>query len=272
MTPSRSIAVAQTCPAKGDVQANIEEHLQLARVAAAEGAQVVVFPELSLTGYELGLADRLAFSEDDPRLSSLLDAASSHAMTLIVGAPVRIGPRLHIGAFILFPDHTTDLYTKHHLGAFSPRASCDGTVPPAEATVFQPGDRNPLIRFGGNVAAVAVCADIGRPSHPQQAADRGARTYLASMFVIPSELQGEIAKLRGYAVQHSMMVALANFGGPSGGLASGGRSAIWSERGELLAQLGPHDAGVAVVTETQQGPRARTIMLSDAAMPPPVRM
>src|SRR5262249_47042310 len=266
MTRSRSIAVAQTCPVMGDVQANLEEHVRLARVAAAEGAQVVVFPELSLTGYELGLADVLAFSEDDPRLSSLLDAASSHSMTLTVGAPVRIGPRLHIGAFILFPDRTTELYTKHRLGALSPGASCDGTVPPAEGPVFQPGDRNPLVRFGGHIAAVAVCADIGRPSHPQQAADRGARTYLASMFVIPSEFEGELSKLRRYAVQHSMMVALANFGGPSGGLASGGRSAIWSETGELLVQLGANGAGVAVVTETQQGRRTSTVMLSDPVM------
>jgi predicted amidohydrolase len=270
MTHSRSIAVAQTCPVKGDVQANLEEHVRLARIAAAEGAQVVIFPELSLTGYELGLANALAFSEDDPRLSSLRDAASSHSMTLIVGAPVRIGPRLHIGAIILCPDGTTELYTKHHLGAFAPSASCDGTVPPAEATVFQPGDRNPLIRFGGNIAAVAVCADIGRPSHPQQAADRGATIYLASMFVIPSDFEGEIAKLRRYAMQHSMMVALANFGSPSGGLASGGRSAIWSETGELLVQLGAHGAGVAVVTETEQGRRTRTVMLSDPAKPRPV--
>ena len=268
MTRSRSIAVAQTCPVKGDVQANIQEHARLARVAAAEGAQVLVFPELSLTGYELGLANVLAFSEDDPRLSSLLDAASSHSMTLIVGAPVRIGPRLHIGAFILFPDRTTELYTKHRLGAFPPSAICDGTVPPAEATVFQLGDRNPLIRFGGNIAAVAVCADIGRSSHPQLAADRGARTYLASMFVIPSEFEGEVSKLRRYAVQHSMMVALANFGGPSGGLASAGRSAVWSETGQLLVQLGAKGAGAAVVTEPQRGQHTRTIMLSDAAMPP----
>src|SRR4051812_46350365 len=170
MMRSRSIAVAQMCPVKGDVQANLEQHVLLARLAAAEGAQVVVFPELSLTGYELGLANGLAFSEDDPRLTPLRDTAASQSLTMIVGAPVRLGPQLHIGAFILFPDRTTELYTKHHLGAFPPSASCDGTVPPAEATVFQPGDRDPLLRFGGTIAAVAVCADIGRPSHPQHAA------------------------------------------------------------------------------------------------------
>ncbi len=97
----------------------------------------------------------------------------------------------------------TGLYTKHHLEAFPPSASCDncdGTVSCPEATVFQAGNRNPLIRFGDNLAAVAVCAEIGRPTHPQQAADRNATTYLASMFVIPSDLKGEVSKLSRYAV------------------------------------------------------------------------
>ena len=263
MTQPRSISVAQTRPVKRDVNANLVEHIRLTQIAASEGAQIVVFPELSLTGYELSLASDLAFSQDDPRLSTLIEASSSSSVTLVVGAPVRIGPHLHIGAFILWPDGTTALYTKHHLGAFSASASCDGIVPPAEATVFHPGDRNPLLRIGGNTAALAVCADIGRPSHPQQAADRGANTYLASMFVIPAEYDGDAAKLKGYAVKHAMMVALANYGSPTGGLASGGRSAIWSETGELLAQLPLSGAGVAVVTEAEKGWRANMFTIGD---------
>ena len=54
MTHSRSIAVAQTCPVTSNVQANLDENIRLARLAAKEGAQVIVFPELCLTGYELG--------------------------------------------------------------------------------------------------------------------------------------------------------------------------------------------------------------------------
>jgi len=260
---ARSIAVAQTCPVKGDVDANLDEHLRLAGLAASEGAQVVLFPELSLTGYELSLADDLAFSVDDPRLAPLAEAAASSSMTLIVGAPVRLEHRLHIAAFIIGPDHTA-VYTKHHLGAFSPAASCDGALPPAEKTVFEPGDRNPTVQIGGRGAAIAICADVGRPSHPQRAADMGARTYLASMFVIPSEYEGEAAKLRSYAVQHSMTVAFANYGRATGGLASAGRSAIWSETGEVLTQLGASGAGVAVATETPRGWRVRAISLVEA--------
>ena len=60
------IAVAQTCPVPGDVSANVDEHVRLARLAATEGAQVVVFPELSLIGYELALAAALSRLADKP--------------------------------------------------------------------------------------------------------------------------------------------------------------------------------------------------------------
>ena len=221
-------------------------------IAASSGAQLVVFPELSLTGYELDLACDLAFSENDPRLCPLLEASSSSSVTLVVGAPVRIGQQMHIGAFIIRRDQTTAIYTKRRLGAFPPSASCDGIVPPAEATVFSPGDRDPLIQVSGRIASVAICADIGEPSHPEQAARRGATIYLASMFVIPSEFDGDVARLEGYSAMHSMVVALANYGSPSGGLTSAGRSTIWSASGDLLAQLPSSGSGVAVVTEARR--------------------
>jgi predicted amidohydrolase len=263
MRGARALAAAQTIPTRGDVAANREGHLRLIHAAAQEQVRVLVFPELSLTGYELDLAADLAFSERDPRLTPLLELASLYKMTLVVGAPVRIEPRLHIGAFLLFPDRSIDLYTKHRLGAFPLDVNPDGMVPPAEATIFHPGQRNPLLHFDGNTAAVAVCADIGRPSHPQEAADRGARNYLASMFVIPADLEQDTARLREYGVKYSMAVVFANFGGPTGGLPSGGSSAILSEKGERLAQLPTTGAGLAIAIEDETGWRGKEVVLGD---------
>jgi predicted amidohydrolase len=262
MIRKRSLAAAQTVPIRGDVDSNLQQHLRLARAAAEEQAQILVFPELSLTGYELELATKLAFSEDDPRLVPLVESATSHRMTLVVGAPVRIGTRLHIGAFIINPDRTVDLYTKHHLGAFPASVSPDGIVPPAEASVFCPGNHNPLVRCGDSIAAVAVCADASRASHPQHAADRGAKTYLASTFIIPSDFEADTARLRSYALRHCMAVVFANYGGPSGGLPSGGRSAIWSEKGERLVQLEETGSGIAVAIESDGGWLAKGVMLA----------
>ena len=258
---NRAIAAAQTIPIRGDVDANLDQHRQLIGLAADAHAQVVVFPELSLTGYEPDLAHGLAFSETDARLAPLAELVSACGMTVIVGAPVKVESQLHIGAFIVGPGRALDLYTKQHLGAFAPGASLDGVVPPGEATVFHPGSLNPLVRFRGHTAAVAVCADTKRPSHPQSAAQRGADVYLASMFVIPADIEQETQALRSYAVRHSMAVVLANYGGPSGGLTSGGRSAIWSEKGDLLVQLAERGAGLAVAVESESVWRADAIML-----------
>jgi predicted amidohydrolase len=258
---NRSLAAAQTVPISGDVAANMARHVRLVETAADEHPDVIVFPKLSLTGYELDLADQLAFSLSDARLAPLIDAASAHHMTLIAGAPVRIDSRLHIGAFIISPDGAVDCYTKHHLAAFTPDDNASGPIPPAEASVFVPGDRNPLIRLGNNTCAVAICADTGHASHAQAAADCGANTYLAGSFTIPADLDRKITTLQTYATRHSMAVVFANYGGPSGGLPSAGRSAIWSQQGELQAQLDACGAGVVVAAEDDSGWRARTLAL-----------
>lgn len=210
----------------------------------------MVFPELSLTGYELDLAAELAFLENDPRLRTLLGTCNVHRVTCIVGAPVRVGPSLHIGAFVLSPDGTVEVYTKRHLGA-------------GEETMIQPGSLDPLLGVGGRPAAIAVCADANRPSHPREAARRGASTYLVSTFITPSELAGKTANLRAYAMRHSMTVVFANYGGPSGGLASGGRSAIWADDGDLLVQLDGTGAGLAVAIESETGWRGKALELGD---------
>jgi predicted amidohydrolase len=243
---SRPVAAAQTIPARGDVAANLGEHVRLIALAAARDVGLLVFPELSLTGYELDLAAQLAFSEEDPRLDPLRESALSRGITLVVGAPVRVGERLHIGAFIVSAHGSLELYTKRRLGAFPPDVNPGGVVPPPEPSVFEPGDRDPLLSYGDHTAALAICADIGDPAHASRAAARGASCYLASMFVIPTDYAADTARLEGYAGQHSMNVLFSNYGGPSGGLPSAGRSAIWSAQGKLLAQLEPSGSGIAV--------------------------
>jgi predicted amidohydrolase len=267
MRASRAIAAAQTIPVRGEVGANVEQHLRLVEAAASEKARVLVFPELSLTGYEIDLARDLAFSPEDPRLAPLLDAAASSNMTLIAGAPVRMPPWLYIAAFILAPDRTVAIYTKQRLGAFPASASADGAVPPAEETVFRPGTLDPLVTFDGHTAAVAVCADTGRLSHPRDAAERGAKTYLASMFLIPSDFKKESTGLGATAKRYSMATAMANYGGPSGGLTAAGGTAIWSQRGEILAQLGTSGAGLAVAIEGRDGWQAKTLTLGVPSIP-----
>ena len=250
---ARALACAQSTPEPGDVGANTTQHLALASLAHSRGARTVLFPELSLTGYELDEAPALAFTVDDARLAPLCAFAASTDMTLIVGAPARRSSGLHIAAFIVGPRGDVDVYAKHHLGAFPPAVAAGGPVPPPEASVFAPGLENPAVKCGRGTAGLAICSDIGRPAHAQRAADRGADTYLASAFLIPDDYAGDASRLRGYAVRHRMAVALANYGGPTGGLPSAGRSTIWSPSGAPLVELSESGAGVAVAVEGEDG-------------------
>lgn len=263
MDTARSFAAAQTTAVPGDVEANLEQHLQLARLAASAGERIVVFPELSLTGYELELAAELAFARDDLRLAPLAELSKGAGITLVVGAPLRLGSRLHIASMVLAPDGPPQLYTKRHLGAFPGSANPDGRVPPPEASCFEPGELDPLLAIGPDRIALAICADTARPAHARAAAERGATCYLASVFTIPSEHARESANLRDHAARHSLFVLMANYAAPTGGLAAAGRSAIWSPRGELLVELAPHGAGVAVAAKGEHGWHADALALDD---------
>ncbi len=259
----RALAAAQTVPVRGDVAANMAEHLRLARLAADERAEVVVFPELSLIGYELDLAADLAFSENDARLTPLVSLASAKSITLIVGAPIRMASRLHLGAFIIEPDGTIEVHTKRHLGAFAPDVNPGGNIPPAEETVFEPGTAIPLLQLGSMTAALAICAESLRPSHAREAAERGANTYLSGHFSIPLDVELRHTVLRAHAVKHGMAIVFATYGGPTGGLPASGRSAIWSPTGELLTQLEPSGSGLAVAIQRDTSWQAKALRLND---------
>ena len=242
------VAAAQTTCIDGDLAANLEQHLELARQAAEQGAQVLVFPELSLTGYLIADAPRLAMPRDDSRLRPIAEAAQLHALTLVVGLPLREHEGLYIASLAFAPDGKRTRYTKQHLSAFGTAAevdrTIDGQVPPAEATVFQPGENSPLLRLGPLNAALAVCADTGRPGHARCARDQGASIYLASMFIIPSAYRADAGAARRHARENGLALVLANYAGTNGGLKAAGRSHICSHTGELLGELPSDGAGV----------------------------
>ncbi len=62
--PPLIIAAAQSSSIAGDLAGNIARHQRFMQMAAEHGVQLLVFPELSLTGYERGLAAQLALAPE----------------------------------------------------------------------------------------------------------------------------------------------------------------------------------------------------------------
>src|SRR5262245_22659382 len=101
------ITLAQINPAVGDIDGNIELARRAAARAAKDHAAMVVFPELSLTGYYPGdLLDEPAFlARVDQGMAALLDATREHPqLHWVIGAPLRRegpGKPLHNGLLVL---------------------------------------------------------------------------------------------------------------------------------------------------------------------------
>ncbi len=224
------LAAAQSKSIGGNIAANVQHHVLFGLLAAGHGVELLVFPELSLTGYELDLARSHVLYPDDEKLDPLRHLAEQAAMTIVAGAPVA-GEHgdLHIGALIFRPDGSVLVHTKVHVHS-------------SEFHVFSPGLGGPLLQIGDASIGFAICADISHAEHAANAAGRGANVYAAGALLDAGDSARKEPLLSGYARQHNMAVLLANYSGESGGYISAGRSTIWSEAGAVAASAGTEEA------------------------------
>jgi predicted amidohydrolase len=227
------IAAIQSIALPGDVAGSVARHVELVQRAAGQGAQFTVFPELSLTGYDRGLTRADAVAPDDSRLAPLQRVADDLGMLIIAGAPlVSTSGELLIGALCFSPNRGVVTYSKRFLHE-------------GEEVAFVAGSGGAPLALGDQTVCVAICAEIAHPEHAAEAASRGAGIYAASCFITPGGYAHDAALLAGYAREHRMTVAMANYGAPTSQWQSAGGSAIWSSDGMLLAE-GPPE-GEAVV-------------------------
>ena len=235
-----TLAAAQSVSIAGDVPANIDRHLALMHAAAEHGVQWLVFPELSLTGYEPSMAAELAIAPGDAMLTPLRERARELSVTAVVGMPIRLAGEagVLIGALVLGADGSLAVYTKQHLH-------------PGEEAAFVPGQGGAALDVSGERIALAVCADFSHASHPRLAAEAGATVYAAGALISAGGYATDSALLQGYAAEHGLLVLMANHGGPSGGYLCAGRSAIWAADGGLLAAA--PDVGNALVIARHEG-------------------
>lgn len=227
-----TIAVAQPLCAARDVAANAAFHAAAVRAA---GARVVLFPELSLTGYEL---DASAISPDDPRLASLVEACAETGSLALAGAPVRgQAGGDHIGTLAVRGGGATAVYHKLWLGG-------------AEPGRFSPGSQPAVLEVDGWRLGLAICKDTGIPQHAADTAARGMDVYAAS--VLETADRGPVLdeRARRAARDHGVWVAVASFAGSTGGGfdRAAGDSAIWSPEGVAVRRAGREPGALARVT------------------------
>ncbi|SEK87408.1 carbon-nitrogen hydrolase family protein [Streptacidiphilus jiangxiensis] len=264
-----TVAAGQAACTALDLVANAATAADLVRRAADRGADLLVLPELFLTGYELpGITadpDRHTSGAADPRLDPLREACAHHRTALVVGAPTRTeSGALHISALAFDRDgNVAATYDKQH------------ATPSERAAGFSAGSCGATVVLDGWRLGLSICFDSSFPEHARAAALDGCHAYLnGAMFSGPFAAKAGGFLFPARAMDNTSYTVLANHCGPSGPYVGGGRSAIWGPLGELLADAGTADPGLAVAEFSPQVLRAareEEPVLVDPGLSAPVR-
>ena len=234
------ICAAQTRPIKGDIQSNIARHKELIALAVAHGAEAIIFPELSITGYEPELSQELATTQDDRRFDDFQEIAEAGQITIGIGAPTRNNARISISMVLFQPQQSRQTYSKKYLH-------------PDEEEFFVSGQSS--VGLIGNKAniALAICYELSIPEHAENAFANGAEIYVASVVKAANAVDKAMIRLSDIAKKFAMVVLMANCVGSSGGYECGGKSSIWNSAGLLLGQLNGTSEGIIMIdTDTQE--------------------
>ena len=233
------ICIAQTRAVKGDIGQNIVHHKELAELAALRSVRIIIFPELSLTGYEPELASALATNKDDERLNELQQVSDEKNIVIGAGIPIKSDEGILIGMIIFRPLQPRQTYFKQYLH-------------PDEEPWFMKGPSQKVLEEVNDHIAVAICYEISVSEHAQQAHENGAEIYMASVAKTVGGMEKAFETLAATAKKYSMVVLVSNCVGECEGKEAGGRSAIWNDQGILLEQLNDKDEGIIIFdTNTQ---------------------
>ena len=234
------IGVAQTRPVKGDIQSNITNHKKLIDLAVSSAADLVIFPELSLTGYEPELSKELATDKDDSRFDDFQKISDARQITIGVGIPTKNNTGICISMLLFQPRQPRQAYLKKYLH------------PDEEEFFISEQNSIGLIGNKPNIA-LAICYELSVPEHSENAFKSGAEIYIASVAKTAKGVDKAIQSLSEIANKYSMLVLMSNCIGESDGDECAGKTSVWNNKGLLAGQLNDTNEGIIIIdTETQE--------------------
>lgn len=233
--PPLTAAVVQPLLTSGDVTGNSARHAETVRKA---GARLVVFPELSLTGYVLGLP---ALDADAPaELEPIRRACAATGSAALVSAPVRDRDgQTYLGFLLVEASGSRLVYRKMCLGG-------------DESQHFSPGPQPAVVRLDGWRLGLGICKDTGNHDQIAATAALGIDAYVAGIVHHADERGVQDDRAQQITAAHQVFVLFASYAGGTGeGYAeTAGQSTIWSPSGTVLARAStrPDDLARAVLT------------------------
>ncbi|MCB5907172.1 NAD+ synthase [Streptomyces pinistramenti] len=243
--PSLRLALQQTDSCVGDLAGNAETIVRRTRHAAGQGAHLVAFPEMALTGYPVeDLALRPSFVEASraalTALAARLAAEGLGELPVVVGYLDRCAEDLprygrpagspQNAAAVLYGGAVALSFAKHHLpnyGVFD------------EFRYFVPGDTLPVVRVHGVDVALAICEDLWQEGGRVPAARSAGAGLLLSVNASPYERDKDdtrLALVRKRAREAGCTTAYLAMTGGQDDLVFDGDSIVVDREGEVITR------------------------------------
>lgn len=259
MAETLRIAMAQLNMLVGDIEGNAEKVIAAAVRARDElQADVVVFPELTLTGYPP--EDLLLRPGLYTRVLAALQRVNLRVrdIDIILGYPHAAAGGVYNAASLLRADMTVATYHKQHLPNYSVFD---------EKRYFTAGSEPCVVEIKGVPVGLTVCEDIWQPGSVAQATAAGARLIIninASPFHIYKEREREQA-VRERVAEGGVPVLYVNLIGGQDELVFDGGSFVMDSRGEVTQQAPAFEEGLFLAEFSVAGGKVTPVPGEQAA-------
>ena len=252
-----NIALAQLSPRLRGTEANIETMREV--ISDRPEADLVVFPELYLSGYVLDGIEELAVRQDGPELQSIAGIARESSTALVFGAPEHVEGGVANSAYCVDERGTiAAVYRKVQLfGGY-------------ESDAFVAGDELRVVELCGVKIGLMICFDVEFPEVARALARAGAELLVTISANMEPFGNDHAVFVSARALENGLPHVYVNQVGPAGTLNFVGGSTVVSADGEVDAQAGSSEEevpGVSLILPARSS--ARQDYLSELRSPMP---
>lgn len=240
------ICMAQTNSLKGELLKNIQNHLKLIEHAIGLNADLIVFPELSITAYEPSLAGELAMSIDNDVFNVFQNMSNNNDIIICIGLPTQGIDGICISILIIQPNKERTVYSKQMLHS-------------DELPYFVSGKEQMFLTINKKKLAIGICYETLQRQHFVNAKQHGIDVYLASVAKSGKGIEKAYEHYSKIALEFNTPILMCNSVGYCDNFLSVGQSASWNKKGVLINQLDDENEGLLIYDTEFETSEAKSI-------------
>lgn len=238
-----NLTIAQFQPELGNKRKNLEEMKRMMKEAKRQNSQVILFPELCLTGYFIGdQLHEIAETLEGESIQELQKACEELGLHAVVSFPERNeNGGVHISAALL--DDTGKMigvYRKTHL--FD-----------SEKTIFERGNEFPVFETKLGRMGIMICYDLEFPEISRILRLNNAQVILAPTANMSPYQDYQMTYMKSRAMENEVPIALANRIGMEEGTHFFGESTVVDAHGNVLMKMGEESELETVTIKLETG-------------------